>query len=181
MSKLKLHIGCGSKYFGKDWVHIDKETYNYVDGHDVESLLYSDESVDLIYASHLIEYFDGEAVVRVLKEWWRVLKYGGTLRLAVPDFEAMARLYVEKMFPLVSFIGPLYGKMMVQFIPTYHRMVYDYDSLSALLGSCGFRNIRRWDWRETEHAQFDDCSQAYLPKMDKINGTLISLNTECEK
>ena len=45
----------------------------------------------------------------------------------------------------------------------------------------GFKDIKRYDWRETEHAEFDDHSQAYLPHMDKENGTLISLNVECTK
>ena len=36
-------------------------------------------------------------------------------------------------------------------------------------------------WRETEHSQFDDHSQAYVPHMDKENGVLISLNVECNK
>ena len=42
----------------------------------------------------------------------------------------------------------------------------------------GFARVRRWDWRATEHAGIDDYSQAYLPHMDKENGTLVSLNLE---
>lgn len=34
-------------------------------------------------------------------------------------------------------------------------------------------------WKNTEHSQFDDYSQSYIPHMDKINGTLMSLNVEC--
>ena len=43
------------------------------------------------------------------------------------------------------------------------------------------KNIFIYDWRKTEHAQFDDHSQAYLPHMDKKNGELISLNVESNK
>ncbi|HAI38830.1 MAG TPA: methyltransferase, partial [Maribacter sp.] len=39
----------------------------------------------------------------------------------------------------------------------------------------------KYDWRQTEHAKFDDHSQAYIPHMDKENGTLISLNIEAVK
>jgi hypothetical protein len=49
------------------------------------------------------------------------------------------------------------------------------------LKSCGFFNIIKFDWRETEHSDFDDHSQAYIPHMDKTNGTLISLNIETLK
>jgi hypothetical protein len=63
----------------------------------------------------------------------------------------------------------------------YHKTTYDYTSLSTLLNEVGMRKIKKYQWDHTEHAQFDDHSQAYLPHMDKKNGTLISLNVECIK
>ena len=47
-----------------------------------------------------------------------------------------------------------------------------------MLKCLGIQSVKRYDWRETEHAEFDDHSQAYIPHMDKENGTLISLNIE---
>ena len=47
--------------------------------------------------------------------------------------------------------------------------------------SSGFEDTKKYDWRETEHSMFDDHSQAYIPHMDKENGTLISLNLESTK
>ena len=41
--------------------------------------------------------------------------------------------------------------------------------------------MKRYDLRDTEHADIDDCSQAYLPHMDKENGVLMSLNVEATK
>ena len=43
------------------------------------------------------------------------------------------------------------------------------------------KEIKKYNWRKTEHSMFDDHSQAYLPHMDKENGILISLNVECVK
>ena len=60
----------------------------------------------------------------------------------------------------------------------YHKTAYDFDELSEALESVGIENVKRYDWRDTEHADFDDHSQAYIPHMDKDNGTLISLNVE---
>jgi len=37
------------------------------------------------------------------------------------------------------------------------------------------------DYRSIEELEFDDHSQAYLPHMDKDNGTLISLYVGCVK
>ncbi len=63
----------------------------------------------------------------------------------------------------------------------YHKTVYDFESLSTLLQSVGFDSVKKYNWRDTEHSNIDDCSQAYLPHMDKENGTLISLNVEASK
>ena len=63
----------------------------------------------------------------------------------------------------------------------YHKTIYDFDSLKKLLEDNGFNNVREWDWRQVEHGHIDDYSQAYLPHMDKENGTLISLNVEASK
>lgn len=178
---MKLHLGCGKRDFGSDWTSIDGGDFPYLHSHDVTKLPFGDNSADIIYASHVLEYFDRAEVVLVLEEWFRVLKQGGTLRLAVPDFEQMVRLYFSRMFSLDNFLGPLYGKMQMGDGTIYHKTCYDFVSLKNLLEKIGFKNIRLWDWRNTEHSQHDDCSRAYIPKMDFENGTLISLNTECEK
>ena len=198
MSKVKLHLGCGEKDFGEDWIHIDGGDFPHLHSHDVTQLPFKDESVDLIYSSHILEYFDREEAVEVLSEWRRVLRYppggpGGVLRLAVPDFETMVILYLwKKEYKLESFLGPLYGKINMETVhmednrfkeskTVYHKTTYDLDSLEELLKSVGMENIHKYSWRETEHSEVDDHSQAFLPHMDKEKGILISLNVECTK
>ena len=178
---VKLNLGCGKRDFGSDWIHIDGADYPHIDSQNIESLDYRDKSVDLIYASHVIEYFDRKEVLSVLKEWKRVLRIDGVLRIAVPDFYQMARLYLVDSYDLEKFLGPLYGKMQMEKKIIYHKTVYDFNNLKELLEDVGFRNVNKYDWRETEHSEFDDHSQAYIPHMDKENGTLISLNVECLK
>ena len=96
---IKLHLGCGRRNFGNDWVHIDGGNYDHLDFHDVTKLPYENNIIDLIYSSHMLEYLDREEVVIILKEWQRVLKKTGTLRIAVPDFEPVTKLYL-KVIPL---------------------------------------------------------------------------------
>ena len=178
---MKFNIGCGHRNFGKEWIHIDGENYDHIDSSDIFIKDYQDNSADLIYASHFIEYFDREEVVPLLKRWKNVLIPNGVLRLAVPDFKVYSKLYSDKQYPLNSFLGPLYGKMPMGDKTIYHRTTYDYASLATLLKEIGMRKVKKYNWENTEHAQFDDHSQAYLPDMDKENGTLISLNVECIK
>ena len=180
---MKINMGCGWRDFGKGWIHIDGGSYEHIDSNDIFVTEYKNNSVDLIYASHFIEYFDREEVVPLLKRWKEVLKPGGVMRLAVPSFSKMASLYIKdyKSHGLDSFVGLLYGKMPMGDKTIYHRTTYDFDSLKTVLESVGMREVDYYNWRETEHSQFDDHSQAYLPHMDKEKGTLMSLNVECKK
>tara|TARA_A100001515_G_scaffold27578_1_gene21211 strand:+ start:279 stop:806 length:528 start_codon:yes stop_codon:yes gene_type:complete len=175
---MKLHLGCGKRDFGTDWIHIDQADYDHIIHKDVTNLRFADGSCDVIYASHLLEYFSRSDASKVLGEWYRCLKPGGVLRLAVPDFASICNLY-KNGYSLSSFLGPLYGEMGDP--PFYHKTVYDYASLKTILYDCGFKSVSKYDWRDTDHAEFDDHSQAYLPHMDKDNGTLISLNVEAVK
>ena len=88
---MRLHIGCGEKYI-QGYVHIDiieREHIDYISNAEDLSFL-NDGSVSEIYACHVLEHFKRNEIVGVLEEWARVLRVGGILRLAVPDFEAIA-------------------------------------------------------------------------------------------
>ena len=175
---LKLHLGCGKRFI-PGWVHIDVVDYPHIDHvAQIDNLSFiADGSCDLIYASHVLEHFKRRDVGRVLKEWFRVLKPGGVLRLAVPNFAAVSEVY-QKTNALEPLLGLLFGRQ--DYLYNIHYHIWDETTLRVALRTAGFGEVRHWDWRETEHAHIDDFSQAYLPHMDK-NGTLMSLNMEAVK
>ena len=181
---MKLHLGCGKRYLD-GYIHVDIADFEHIDYKiPVDDLsIFKSGEVDEIYASHVLEYFDRSYVITVLKEWKRVLKPGGILRLAVPNFLKLVEVYKSSK-DLSSIIGPLYGKWDIgdqEFI--YHKTVYDEDSLNILLKEVGFKNIKIWDWKDffKDYKDFDDHSQAYYPHMQKNFGIHISLNLQCEK
>jgi predicted SAM-dependent methyltransferase len=178
---MKINLGCGRRNFGEDWHHIDGADYDHLDSHDIINLPFEDNSVDLIYASHVVGYFNRTEIIKILNKWKSKLKPGGTLRLAVPNFKAIAKLYIEKNISLNTFLGPLYGEMKMGKNFIFHKTIYDFDSLKKLLNEVGFHSMGHYLWQETEHGIFDDHSQAYIPHMDKEKGTLISLNIEVKK
>ena len=179
---IKVHIGCGNRNFGEDWYHIDGSDYPHIKSHDIVNLPFENDSIDIIYASHVFEYFDREHGLEVIKYWRKYLKLGGILRLAVPNFKSYAKLYVDEVITLDQIIGPLYGKWNISPEKTvYHKTVYDEKSLYEILENGEMRNIETWDWWSVEHSMYDDYSQAYIPHMDKKDGTLMSLNIQCIK
>ncbi len=181
----KVHLGCWHRFI-PGFIHVDLCDLPHINyKSEIDRLpFFVDESLELIYCSHALEYFDREKAREVLKEWWRVLEPGGILRLAVPDFQALINIY-QKTGDLDRVLGPLYGKMSIDAehgpLTLYHKTTYDKVSLSNILEECGFIKPRIWDWRETEHANIDDHSQAYFPHMQKDTGILLSLNLQANK
>jgi len=176
---MKLHLGCGKRHI-PGYVHIDVVDYPHIDHvSSIDNLSFiQDDSVAVIYNCHVLEHFKRRDVRRVLKEWHRVLQPGGLLRVSVPDFAALAEIY-RRHGKLDQVIGPIFGRQ--DYLYNIHYNVFDYASLKLDLEAVGFTGVRRYDWRDTEHAQVDDYAQAYIPHMDKTAGVLISLNVESNK
>jgi ubiquinone/menaquinone biosynthesis C-methylase UbiE len=178
---LKLHLGCGMKEI-PDFLHIDILDAPHVDiCHKVDDLPLPDNAASLIYASHVLEHFGRFEVEGVLREWHRVLMRDGILRLAVPDFGAVVAMYSTEGLRdgLSGLMGLVCGGQRGSY--DFHKIIFDEPFLTYLLHKVGFSEVRKWDWRATEHAHIDDFSQAYLPHMDKENGQLMSLNLEAVK
>jgi predicted SAM-dependent methyltransferase len=165
------------------YIHVDIMDAPHIDQRcSVDNLhVFANDSVTLIYASHILEHFGRHEVEGVLKEWHRVLAPGGKLRIAVPDFSAVVDLYEQEGLKdgKSGLVGLVCGGQRDKY--DFHKIIFDEPFLTFLLAKAGFRDIHRWDWRNTEHAHIDDFSQSYLPHMDKQNGRLMSLNLEATK
>jgi len=161
MDEIKLNLGCGETDT-PGWVGIDAGNYPHVKWHHVDKIPYTNETVSVVYASHLIAYFDRDEIKPILQEWFRVLKHGGILQISTPDWDVLRTLPR----PL---IGPLYGKMSNPTI--YHKTVYSYDELYQVLRTAGFINIERWPHVSGKK----DCSSA------TYDGKEISLNVNAYK
>ncbi len=146
--KVCLHLGCGKSFF-PGFIHIDLDNYPHIDHRrDIADLsIFTDNSVDLIYCRHALEYFNKEEAKTVLKEWHRVLKSGGILKLIVPNFETIVELYLKHRDLDHPGIGCLFGRMAIEGSSgrdwIYHKTVYDFNSLKKILEKRGFGNIRQ--------------------------------------
>jgi hypothetical protein len=152
---VRLNLGAGEVKI-PGYKDVDRK-----DGAEVYPLDAADESVDEIRASHVLEHFSHLEVPRVIADWVRALKPGGLLRIAVPDFETIARAYLAGK-PI-----PTEGYVMGGHIDAddHHGAIFDFESLGDILRGAGLVGITRW----TSEAK--DCAakpislnlQAYKP------------------
>lgn len=110
-------------------------------GMDARHLEYPDNSVDEIYVSHLLEHFSHKEVEAILKEWVRVLKPGGRMRIAVPDFKLIAEKYLKKEQGL-PYLAIIMGSHTDEF--DVHKNIFDEDSLSMMMAQAGLENIEHF-------------------------------------
>lgn len=176
----KLHIGTGRNYI-PGFTNLDIFSSVRADVYaDMTALPFERGSFSLVLAVHVLEHAHRHMILSTLTHWRDMLEDGGVLRIAVPDFEACALWYMQTK-DLPSITGLMWGGQ--NHPKNNHFIGFDYLTLSTALMAVGFKeeNIRRWDWRNTEHSQYDDYSQSFLPHMQKDTGLLVSLNVEATK
>lgn len=102
---------------------------------------YAPETVDEVRASHVLEHYSHRDVATVVAEWVRVLKPGGVLKVAVPNFKAVAALYAEGRPDL-----PIQGWIMGGHSDDAdaHHCLFEPALLRDLLTAAGLVNLREW-------------------------------------
>ena len=148
MNDVKLHFGCGTRIL-PGWVNIDGWHFPGIDfATDLrQPLPFSDESCRLIFTEHVLEHIDAEFRLPVLRELLRVLQPGGTLRVVVPDCDQFVNAYIRQdtawfRAGLGWSAGGAEGLNKVFTMPT-HRVIDDWESLSAALQKAGFSGVER--------------------------------------
>ena len=176
---MKLHIGCGHNYL-PGWTNLDIDKSVKCDRYEDATVLNTIEnnSCDIIYACHILEHFSRHDYLNVLSTWFQKLKKGGRLRLSVPDFSQVVKVYNSTQ-NIDELVGLIVGGQKDEH--DFHQIIFDEKKLSRELLEIGFDEVKKWDWRLSSHGSFDDYSQAYLPHMDKDKGKLMSLNLEAYK
>lgn len=162
------------------WINIDVSELVKTDIQDDVTVLstVADGTADLIYASHVLEHTGRETWKQVLEVWCSKLKPGGILRIAVPDFKA-AVLWYQTTGDILAVTGLICGGQ--RNAEDFHYVIFDETLLTQGMLKVGLVDVKQWDWKSTDHRQYDDYSQAYLPHMNKETGLLVSLNLQATK
>jgi predicted SAM-dependent methyltransferase len=121
-----------------------------------------DASFEAVYSEHMLEHLTYAEGQHCLRECFRVLRPGGTIRTATPSLERLARLYdggdveeryvrwaVETLEPEVD--APLPGVVLNNFFHSWgHRFVYDPGTLRHALTQVGFVDVEERPLGELE-------------------------------
>lgn len=171
---IKLHLCCGDKklpgFLGVDIrPEVNPDIVASVDNLD----MLPDEVVKEIYFCHGLEHLPFGEAEQCLVGLSRILRKGGTLRLALPDFEALSKLYVAG-FSLIDEIRPaIHGGQ--DYAYNIHYASWDFRSLSVVLARCGFGQIKRYQPKEFLPDGYFDWS------LHSLRGLGTSLNIVCIK
>jgi predicted SAM-dependent methyltransferase len=170
---IKLHLGGIEAKAG--WTLLNAQPGPGVDiiGNCTDLSMFADGSVAEIYASHIFEHLGYEKELPgALTEANRVLVKGGILHVAVPDLEALCRIFLRPELDLQAKWDMVRVFMGGQIDPwDFHKSAFSFDLLTYWLQQHGFTDIRRVDsfrlFRDTSDGRFRN-----IP---------ISLNVRCVK
>ncbi len=165
---MKLNLGCNTR-IRDGYINIDKDKYLGVDETmDISDLSrYPDDSVEEIYASHILEHFSHKRTLDILKEWNRVLIPGGMLKISVPDFGRAVEIYLKTgMADWITYF--LWGDQLYD--GADHRQGFDEGRLRKYLEKAGFADITKVE--TLPGAQNNECSM----NVSNIDYKLVSLN-----
>lgn len=176
MTRLKkIHLGSGTNVVD-GWDNLDIEKRSGAIYHDLtKKLPYKDEMVDMVFSEHVIEHFSKHDGSNLLNECYRVLKIGGVLRIAWPDFAKQIDAYNSDNIEYWNFIS--------QHVPTQvtgtkdelfsdtlfsweHRYAYTCKHMIILLESIGFKKIKQKKFSKSDYGfdidVRDDVATIYL-------------------
>lgn len=174
---VRLHLGCGSIIL-PGFINIDVLDLPGVDiVMDLSDVSrFKSKSVDFLYASHHLEHFPTAQVPKILKEYFRILRPRGVVKIAVPDLDAVMELYVKHKNwftpPHNPWLGILYGGQDYEF--NFHKTGFNFLWLKYLLENAGFTDVERF--KPSEEFGVRDASFARRPFNQSV-----SLNVQAAK
>ena len=132
---VRLNIGAGKRPI-EGYISVDIK-----DGTDARSLPYPDNSVDEVYAAHVLEHFGHREVPKVLEEWARVLKPNGLMRISVPDRVKVEAARTDSNDDLMDQI--LMGGQVDP--DDFHKSVFTEQTLARAMRRAGIGKVEPFD------------------------------------
>lgn len=166
----------------REWI----ETYkakrhgdNFLFANCRRPLHFPPNSVDHILISHFLEHLHLEDATAVVRNYFSILRAGGTLHVIVPDLGQRAREYVSKLgdaaetdafVAWLNFEKRRMPRLVVRLLRVTgwfdleHCWLYDYPSLAKLVGDAGFEVLGRNESPSATFRRDDPCQVNVLAR-----------------
>ena len=105
---------------------------------------FEDNSIEEVYASHVVEHVAQKNVEKTLKGIYRVLKDNGKFYVSVPDMDILCRIFLDPKAPVkVKFhvMRMMFGGQIDDF--DFHYFGWNYQFMNEFLKKVGFKKIER--------------------------------------
>jgi predicted SAM-dependent methyltransferase/acetyltransferase-like isoleucine patch superfamily enzyme len=138
--KIALNLGSATIDI-EGYVNVDERDLINIDVvSDVRKLPFDSDTVDEIYAAHLIEHFTTEDIQRALLPHWKdILKAGGKLTVIVPNIQFMMGKVVAGEQSFDDFKEVVFGGQ--EYSGDFHYSMFNTENLRCMLQDAGFVNI----------------------------------------
>jgi len=183
---MKINLGAGPNWEQNGWHVLDhkiEKNENFKIKGNLNNIGLKNKSCDAVFISHTLEHIPHIQIQNVLTEINRIMKIGATIRILVPNLEAIAKAYVKKdkkffkkaidedhsirkdlgfggMF-MNFIVSPgqdtvLLDRNLKNFIAGYaHLYAYDFDMMKILLNKCGFQSVKKKIFCESKISDFN--------------------------
>ena len=141
---MKLHIGGEEKKEGWKILNIQQKPNVDFIGDITDLGQFEDNSIEEIYASHVVEHVAQKKVETTLKGIHRVLKDSGKFYVSVPDMDILCKIYLDpKAPPKVKFhtMRMMFGGQVDDF--DFHYFGWNFQFMNDFLLKAGFKKIER--------------------------------------
>lgn len=163
-----VNLGCGDTKLPDPWVNVDTfhsmfapgtpereqidRIGNYVDAQLLEPLPFADNSVDGLLASHLLEHFNAQDGLKLLREVKRILVPNGAVLISVPNASYFRKVYTEDcninwpaLFDTTDPRNPIPTFFEAALWFNEHAAILTEDAVWSYLTMAGFFEVKRLD------------------------------------
>lgn len=169
---LKLEMGAGCRRQIPGWTYIDTNGQCDLLMDLSQPLAFPDNSVDIIYSSHLLEHFTYPELMSFLAECLRILKPRGAFSAAVPN----AGIFLDSYRDPVSFDPAIYCPYKpayhynskidyvnyIAYMDGHHKYMFDEGNLPEVLIKAGFKNAALRNYDKELDLEFRDFQSIYV-------------------
>lgn len=197
----KYNLGCGPKIYqnflnigfwsqleqGRIYKDLNGTSNTFMLNHDLRlGIPAFENSLELVYHSHMLEHLTYQEGISFIKDCYKVLQPGGTMRVIVPDLELWINAYVNNnnfFFDQYRRDGGIDKEIYVTKAAVFmgmlhnheHKCGYDFESLRWLVEYVGFIDVKR-----TLYADGDVKDLDIIEPMEPLK-IMESLCIECKK